>query len=91
MTHRLPTIHQSQGDHANGSLIDNIPTYNDKLELYFDCILKLENVAVVTKQNPKELALGKIRVAVIKCLKSLLPDTSWNSVKAVLSRDGCFL
>ena len=56
--------------HANKSLIDNIhiPTFVGKLELCFDWILKLENIAVMTKYNPKELAIGKAQDAVIKGL-----------------------
>ena len=46
--------------------------------------LKLENIAAFTKQHPKELALGKAQGAVIKCLKSLPHDVSWNNVKAIL-------
>ena len=35
-THALQVIHLSQWDHANDSLIDNIYTFGDKPELYFD-------------------------------------------------------
>ena len=38
----------------NHSLIDDIPTFDGKLDLYFDLILKLENKMAVTKWNPKE-------------------------------------
>ena len=44
-------------DHANDSLNDNIPTFDGKPEIYFHWIQKLENVVVVTKQNPRELTL----------------------------------
>ena len=47
--HALQVIHQSKKDHANDSLTDNIPTFHDKPDLYFDWILKLENIAPVTK------------------------------------------
>ena len=40
-------------------LIDNIPAFDGKPELYFDLIFKLENIAAVNKQNPKEYTLGK--------------------------------
>ena len=43
----------------------------------------VKNIATVTKQNPKELALGKTQSAVITCLQSFTPDISWNNVKAV--------
>ena len=52
-------IHQFQEDHRNDSLIDNIPTVDGKPELYLDWILKLENIAAVTKWNPKGSALVK--------------------------------
>ena len=52
----LQVIHQSQRDHADDSLINNIPIFDGKLELYFNWILKLENIATVTKGNSKELA-----------------------------------
>ena len=39
-----------------------------------------KNIAAVAKWNPKELPLGKAQAAVIKCLKSLHPDISWNNV-----------
>ena len=35
----------------------------------------------VAKWNPKELTLGKDQGTVIKCLKSLPADTSWNNFK----------
>ena len=62
----------------------NIPTFDGKPYLYFDWILKLENMASVTRWNPRELALGKAQGTVIKCLKSLPPDMIWNNVKTVL-------
>ena len=43
-------------------LLDDIPTTDGKPELYFDWILKLENIAVVGKQNSKELASWKHKV-----------------------------
>ena len=46
-------------------------------------ILKLEKIATVPKWNPKELALENAQGAVIKCLESLPPDASWNTVKAI--------
>ena len=55
-THALHVIHPSELDRANDSLIDDIPTFGGKSELYFDWILKLENIAVVSKCNPNELA-----------------------------------
>ena len=33
----------------NDSLFDDIPTFDGKPEFYFDWILKLETIAVVTK------------------------------------------
>ena len=36
--------------------------------------------------NLKELVLGKAQGAVIKCLKPLPPDLSWNNVKALLQQ-----
>ena len=48
-------IHQSQIDYySNYSLNDHIHTFDGKRELYFDSILKLENLAAGTKQTPKE-------------------------------------
>ena len=82
-THALQIIHQSQWDHANDSLIDNIPIFDGKWELYFDWILKLENIVAVTKQNPRELTLGKAQGKVTKCLKLLPADVSWNNVEAI--------
>ena len=58
-THALQVIHQSQRDHKNDSLIDNITTLDGQPELYFDWIMKLGNIASVTILNPKELALGE--------------------------------
>ena len=43
----------------NESLIDDIPKSDGKPVLYFDWILKLENIAAVTMCNPMELDLGK--------------------------------
>ena len=34
--------------------------------------------------QPQRISLGKAQGAFIKCLKSLLADTSWNNVKAIL-------
>ena len=34
-THAMQVIHQSQRDHANGSLFDNIPTFSGMPKLYF--------------------------------------------------------
>ena len=45
----LHVFHQSQQDHANDSLIDDISAFHGKPELHFDRILKLENTAAVTK------------------------------------------
>ena len=86
-TQTLQVIHQSQWDFENDFYTDDIPTFDGKPELYFDCVLKLENTAAVTKQNPKDLALGKAQGTVIKCLKSLPADSSWNNVKAILRQD----
>ena len=61
----------SKRDHVNDSLIDDIPTFHGKCELYFNWILKLKNIVTITKQHTKEFALGKAQGAVIKCLKSL--------------------
>ena len=36
--------------------------FDGKPELYFDWILRLESIAAVTKQNPMELTLEKLRV-----------------------------
>ena len=82
----LQATHQSWQDHANNFLVDDIPTFNGKPELYFDLILKLENIAATIKWkwNPKELALGKAQGIVIKCLKSLPAVSSWHNVKAIL-------
>ena len=82
--HTLQAIQQSQRNNANDSLIDDIPTFYGKAELNFDWIYKLENTAVVTKQNPKVLALGKFQEAELNCLKSFHPDTIWNNVKTIL-------
>ena len=40
-------MHQCHQDHANDSLIDDIPTFDRNPEL--NLILKLENIASVTK------------------------------------------
>ena len=85
-TYAFIIIYQSQRDHTNDSLIDDDPTFDGKLELYFDWILKIENKPEVTKYNQSELALGKATGAVIKCLKSLPSDVSWNNEKAILRR-----
>ena len=77
-------IHQCQQHLKSDCLINDIPTFDGKPELYFDWILKLENIATVTKQNPKELVLGIARGTVIKYLKSLQADSGWNTVKAIL-------
>ena len=47
--HALYVIHQLQQDHANQSLTNDTSTFDGKLELYLDWILKLENIAAVTK------------------------------------------
>ena len=60
------------------------PAFDAKHELNFGWILKLENIAVVTKSDPKELVLGKAQGTVIKCLKYLIADTSQNSLYLVL-------
>ena len=44
----IQVIHQSQRDHTNDYIIDDITTFDGKPELYFDLILKLENIAAVT-------------------------------------------
>ena len=56
--HALQVIHQSQKDHANDSLTDDIPIFDGKPEVYFNWILKLDNIDAVTKHKPKGLALG---------------------------------
>ena len=38
----LQIIHQSQRDHTNDSLFDDIPTFNGKPKAYFDWILELK-------------------------------------------------
>ena len=50
--------------------------FDGKTKLYFDWIQKPENIAAMTKCNPKELALGKAQGAVIKCQKPLPDDVS---------------
>ena len=47
--HALQDIHQSQRNHANNSLINDMPTFCGKPELHFNLILKLENTDMVTK------------------------------------------
>ena len=47
----LQAIQQSQKEHANDSLIDDNPTFDGKPTLYFDWILKLENIPLETKQK----------------------------------------
>ena len=78
------TWHELQRDHTNNSLTDDIPIFDGKPKLYFDWIVKLENITTVTKQNPEEIALGKAHRDIIKSLRSLPPDTSWNNVKVIL-------
>ena len=51
-THVLQINHQSKQEHVNDPVIDDIPTFDGKPVLNFDWILKLENKAAVTKQNP---------------------------------------
>ena len=48
-THVSQVTHQSQRDHANDFLIDVMLAFDGKPELYFSWILKLENIAAVTK------------------------------------------
>ena len=48
-THALQCTYQPQQKLVNDSLIDDIPTFDRKPEQYFDWILKLENIVVVTK------------------------------------------
>ena len=43
MTCSQQSTQQSQRDHANDTLIDNIPTFDGKLESYFDWIQIVEN------------------------------------------------
>ena len=54
MNHTLHAIQQSQRDHANDSWIDDISTFDGKLELYLTEYLNLK----------KELALGRAQGAV---------------------------
>ena len=49
MTHALLANQQSQRDQANDSLINDIPAFDGKPELYFYWILKFKNIAEVTK------------------------------------------
>ena len=49
----MATIHQAQLQHALNSLIDKIPTFHGTPDNYFEWILKLENIATVTKLDPK--------------------------------------
>ena len=83
-THTWQVIHQSQQDHVNDCLLNDIPTFDGKPELYLDWILKHENIAAVSKWNPKVAALEKAQGAVIQCLKLLPADVSLNNVKAIL-------
>ena len=76
ITHALQAMQESKRDHANDTSIDDKPTSDDKPELDFNWILKLENIAEVTKQNPKESVLGDNQGAVMKCLKPLPEGTS---------------
>ena len=48
-TNILHSIQQSQRDHTHNSLIGDKTTFDGKPELHFDWILKLENIAAVTK------------------------------------------
>ena len=74
-----------QQDHANHSLIDDIPAFDGRPELYFDWILKLQNKTIVTKWNSKEwYSLGKVQGLVVKCLKLLPADASWDGIEAIL-------
>ena len=50
--------------HPYDSLIGDITTFDSKPELCFDWTSKLESIAVVTKCNTKELALGIAQGAV---------------------------
>ena len=83
-SHALQAIHQSQWDHANDSLIDDISTFDGNLNYIMIGFWSEKNIAAVTKQNPKELALEKAQGTVIKCLKSLPADASWNNLKGIL-------
>ena len=49
----MQVIQQSQREHGNDSMIDDIPAFDGKPELYFNWILKIENIATETKQNHK--------------------------------------
>ena len=51
--HVIQNIQWSQRD--DDSLVDHMPTFDGKSELYFYWILKLENIATVTKGNSIEL------------------------------------
>ena len=46
--HTLTAIWQAQLGHANDSLIDGILTFDGTPNKYFEWILKLENIPVVT-------------------------------------------
>ena len=74
----LSAMQQAQFEHANDSQIDDIPTFYGTPNKHFEWYIKWENIVNVTKCDPKELAIGKGQYAVIKCLRSLPPDASWN-------------
>ena len=45
----LQAIQKSQRDHANNSLIDDIPTFDSKPKLFSNWTLKCEKIAAVAK------------------------------------------
>ena len=55
----LQSIQQLKRDYSDDSLIDDIPTFDGNVKLYFIWILKLENTVVETKWNPNELVIRK--------------------------------
>ena len=67
-------------------LIDDIPTFDVRSELCFDWNSKLENISLLNKCNPKDLAFRKAQGTVIKCLKYLSADVSWNNETVILRK-----
>ena len=58
-------------------MIDGIHILVENLSCILTEFLSEKKIAAVTEHNPKELALGNAHGAVVKCLKSLPPDTTW--------------
>ena len=57
-THALQVINQSQWDQLNNSLMDDIPAFKGKHELYFDQILKLEYTCC-DQMEPQRVSFSK--------------------------------